>query len=618
VVPGASHLEGQVIADRYRILQQLGEGGMGRVYLAEHIKMGRRCAIKVMTHALMTDAEAIGRFNREARNASRILHPNVAAVYDFGESSDGLVYLAMELVEGEPLSAICERERIIPPARAIDITRQVADGLIAAHELGIVHRDLKPENIVVGRSKDGRDVVKIVDFGIAKGAQGERQNVTRTGFVVGTPEYMSPEQLAGEMLDGRSDLFALGCVLYKMLTGESSFTGPSIEARIQRRLTGPPPQPRAVNPAVPAWLDGLVTKMMARDPATRVQTAMELRDALVAGSESTSQRRRAVRLPTISRRFWFAAGALAGVTTLVSLGMSWRHNGSIPEQTPVSPRSADSVPTPPTTAAAPSPVGSTSVDSTSSAASAPQPTAGSPPASRRSDSLAVASQLALMSAQRRALDMRQRALDSGATTSDIERGDRLMKNADTAIARRHFAAAIAAIQDAEYRWELVAQAAGVAKRRAQAAADTHVAVVAEPPASLPAPPPPVASSVSSAPVKVAPEPSDPLPDIQAAIARYAQALGSRDVAQVRAAYPALSAEEAHRWQDVFDATNKLSATLTAVGPAHLISPTSAEVRVNAAFEFDYKHGIDGDRHPTATYHAILTRDGSTWKLTSIK
>ncbi|MGH7632678.1 MAG: serine/threonine-protein kinase, partial [Gemmatimonadaceae bacterium] len=325
MTPGATGLEGRIIADRYRVLRQIGEGGMGRVYLAEHIKMGRRCAFKVLAHGLVSDAEAIGRFNREAMNASRILHPNVAAVYDFGEASDGLVYLAMELVEGEPLSAVCARATVLPAERAVDIASQVAEGLIPAHELGIVHRDLKPDNIVVGTAKDGRDVVKIIDFGIAKGMAGDTQRVTRTGFIVGTPEYMSPEQLAGDTLDGRSDLFALGCVMYRMLTGESTFTGPSMESQIQRRLTRPPPRARAANPAVPEWLDAVVAKAMERDPGDRYQTAAELRDALRGGAPLSTARRKAIVMPAVSRRFWFGAGAVAGVTLLVSLGMHGEH-----------------------------------------------------------------------------------------------------------------------------------------------------------------------------------------------------------------------------------------------------------------------------------------------------
>ncbi|HKA60292.1 MAG TPA: serine/threonine-protein kinase, partial [Gemmatimonadales bacterium] len=208
-------LVGQVVADRYHVLRKLGEGGMGRVYLAEHVKMGRRSAIKVMNPAMVHDPAALARFNREASNASRINHPNVCAIYDFGETADGLVFLAMEFIEGEPLSDLLIRERVLPIARATSIFLQTAEALQAAHELGIVHRDLKPDNIMLTKGKGGGDTVKVVDFGIAKdfGGAEASQKVTRTGMVMGTPEFMSPEQLSGDNLDGRSDLYSLALVL---------------------------------------------------------------------------------------------------------------------------------------------------------------------------------------------------------------------------------------------------------------------------------------------------------------------------------------------------------------------------------------------------------------------
>jgi hypothetical protein len=281
-VQGSSQdLVGQVIAERYHILAKLGEGGMGRVYLAEHVRMGRRCALKVMNPMLLYDPDSVSRFNREAANASGISHPNVVAIYDFGESND-LVYLAMEYVEGESLGGLLERENALSEGRAADIARQVADGLSAAHELGIVHRDLKPDNVMLSRARSGRDVVKVVDFGIAKATRGGRQTVTRTGYVVGTPAYMSPEQILGDALDPRSDVYSLGCILYEMLTGGRAFADASGEVSIRQRLTEPPPRPRQLKQGLSSKLDGIVTKAMARAPEQRFQTAAEFRDALAA------------------------------------------------------------------------------------------------------------------------------------------------------------------------------------------------------------------------------------------------------------------------------------------------------------------------------------------------
>ncbi|HEY5220247.1 MAG TPA: serine/threonine-protein kinase, partial [Gemmatimonadaceae bacterium] len=185
-------LIGRIVADRYLITALIGAGGMGRVYLAEHVRMGRKSALKVMSPALATTADAITRFNREASNASRINHPNVAAIYDFGETPDGLLYLAMEFVEGETLHALIHRGGPLPIARAARITKGAADALQAAHHLGIIHRDLKPDNIMLSRHLDGEDWVKVVDFGIAKsvageGSSGGGQTVTTAGVSLGTP-----------------------------------------------------------------------------------------------------------------------------------------------------------------------------------------------------------------------------------------------------------------------------------------------------------------------------------------------------------------------------------------------------------------------------------------------
>jgi serine/threonine protein kinase len=274
-------LVGRIIADRYHIIDRLGQGGMGTVYLAEHVRMGRRCAVKVMNSTLLNDPDSLDRFTREAKNASLLNHPHVASVYDFGETSDGIVYLAMEFVEGESLAAVLDRVQELPEQQAVQLASQVADGLNAAHEMGIVHRDLKPDNIMVCHSKSGKLRVKVVDFGIAKATQGGRQTVTRTGYVVGTPAYMSPEQILGDPLDGRSDLYSLGCILYEMLTGQRAFSSSSGEVSIRRRLTEAPPPPRRVKQSLSKSLDDVVTRAMARAPEQRFRSAAELRDALL-------------------------------------------------------------------------------------------------------------------------------------------------------------------------------------------------------------------------------------------------------------------------------------------------------------------------------------------------
>ena len=270
-------LVGSIVADRYRVTRKLGEGGMGAVYLAEHVKMGRLCAVKVMNPGMASDPDAISRFNREAANASRINHPNVCAVYDFGETSDGVIYLAMEYIEGPSLTKVIEDLGALPALRAADITRQAAEALAVAHDMGIVHRDLKPDNIMITRSRDGSDVVKVVDFGIAKAANADNQKVTKTGMVVGTPEYMSPEQLSGDKLDGRSDTYSLALVAFNMFTGKLPFPGDSLQETMVARLTDRPKTLAEMKSDVawPETVQAVMDKALERNAADRYQTAAE-------------------------------------------------------------------------------------------------------------------------------------------------------------------------------------------------------------------------------------------------------------------------------------------------------------------------------------------------------
>ncbi|HEY2848786.1 MAG TPA: protein kinase [Gemmatimonadaceae bacterium] len=270
-------LLGSVIAERYHILKKLGEGGMGTVYLAEHVKMGRKAALKVMNPGMNSDPDAIARFNREAANASRLNHPNVCGIYDFGETPDGLIYLAMEFIEGESLTSLIEKNGNLAAPRAASIIHQAADALAVAHDYGIVHRDLKPDNIMIAKGRDGSDLVKVVDFGIAKASSSDAQKVTKTGLVVGTPEYMSPEQLAGDKLDGRSDIYSLGLVAFNCLTGLLPFPSTSAQEAMIMRLTDQPKTLAEMKPDIewPVELQAVMDKVLARDANERYQKSAE-------------------------------------------------------------------------------------------------------------------------------------------------------------------------------------------------------------------------------------------------------------------------------------------------------------------------------------------------------
>jgi serine/threonine protein kinase len=267
----STDLVGSIIAERYRVVSKIGDGGMGQVYLAEHVRMKRRCAVKIMRPQLMSDPVAVVRFNREAENASQISHPNVCAVYDFGETPNGLIYLAMEFIDGDPLSRILAQETFLIPVRAADIISQTADALSAAHGLGILHRDLKPDNIMLAKSRAGTDHVKIVDFGIARVMSKESQQLTSTGIAVGTPEYMSPEQFAGDALDARTDIYSLALVGYHVLTGMHAFGSGTTTDHLLARLTQPPRRLALIKPDV-AWPDSLQNvfdKALTADPSQR-------------------------------------------------------------------------------------------------------------------------------------------------------------------------------------------------------------------------------------------------------------------------------------------------------------------------------------------------------------
>lgn len=285
-------LIGSVIADRYLVTDLLGEGGMGKVYLARHVRLPQQAAIKVLRPEQIRDAAAVARFNREAANASRIDHDRVARVYDFGETTDGTVYLAMEYVAGRTLKQLLTDGGPLPPPRVAALVRQIADGLDAAHRLGIVHRDLKPDNILViepGTGAPGDDRVKVVDFGIAKalGTDEGGPGLTKTGFVVGTPEFMSPEQLLGGPIDARSDVYALALVAYQCLTADLPFDVTTPERGLTARLIEPPRRLDAARPTV-AWPDAVQAAFdtaLARDPEQRPTTAGAFARTLSAAIE---------------------------------------------------------------------------------------------------------------------------------------------------------------------------------------------------------------------------------------------------------------------------------------------------------------------------------------------
>ncbi|MCC6620478.1 MAG: serine/threonine protein kinase [Deltaproteobacteria bacterium] len=281
-------LVGHVLDSKYTLISKLGEGGMGSVYLAEQATMGREVAIKVLRREFSQNRQAIKRFLREARAASKLAHPNTITVYDFGQSNDGLLYLVMERLSGRPLADILDDEGALPPERAAHIVGQICDSLGEAHRQGITHRDLKPENIFIEEKVGNSQFVKVLDFGIAKMAGDDATTqATATGMICGTPSYMSPEQAMGKEIDGRSDIYALGILLYEMLTNEKPFEGDTPMEVMLKHINEPSPNVyQRTQIQVPQGIQDVLDRMLAKKADQRPATCEEAKALILAALQT--------------------------------------------------------------------------------------------------------------------------------------------------------------------------------------------------------------------------------------------------------------------------------------------------------------------------------------------
>ncbi|HEY3585696.1 MAG TPA: protein kinase [Myxococcaceae bacterium] len=347
---------GTVLAERYRIHDLVGRGGMGAVYRAEHLALGNTIAVKVLRSSHGTHADIVRRFQREAVAASQIRHPGIVEVTDFGRTPDGRFYLAMEMVEGETLGRRLARLGPPPPAEAMALVRELARALGAAHARGIFHRDIKPENVLLAR--DG--TTKLADFGIARLAEGPRDaRETAAGLIFGTPHYMSPEQAAGQRQDARSDVYALGVLLFELLTGAPPYLGASATHVLAAHLLSPVPRLPAQGPhgPIPPALADLVAGMMAKNAADRPPSMTDVEaslDAVLAGQELPP------RVRPMRVRPWMrgALGALAVAAVAVAAVLATRGTRA-PPPPPVTrgveAASATPPPAPPAPVATPEP-----------------------------------------------------------------------------------------------------------------------------------------------------------------------------------------------------------------------------------------------------------------------
>jgi beta-lactam-binding protein with PASTA domain/predicted Ser/Thr protein kinase len=273
----AAGREDVIIDGRYRLLRRVGSGGMADVWCAEDLQLGRQVALKLLHRRFSEDPEFVERFKREASSAASLQHPNVVSVYDRGEF-DGTYYIAMEYLDGRPLKQVVREEAPLDPLRAIDLTVQILRAARFAHQRGVVHRDIKPHNVIV--DDEGR--AKVTDFGIARAGASD---MTETGSIMGTAQYLSPEQAQGHAVSPQSDLYAIGIVLYEMLTGRVPFDGESAVTIALKQVSETPVPPSAWNPAVPPELDAIVMRALEKDPAARFISAEEFIGALQGAAD---------------------------------------------------------------------------------------------------------------------------------------------------------------------------------------------------------------------------------------------------------------------------------------------------------------------------------------------
>ncbi|AKU95886.1 Serine/threonine protein kinase PrkC, regulator of stationary phase [Labilithrix luteola] len=376
-----STLIGRTIAGRFAIEALVGEGAMGAVYRARQVALGTTVAVKVLHRPLNGEPSFAARFLREAQAASRIDHPSSMRVIDFGEEPDGLLYIAMEYLDGRSLASVLEESGPLPVERIVDIASQVLAALAVAHEMGVVHRDLKPENIVLldGVDDEGHrhDIVKVCDFGVAKLVESRNSSprVTGEGVVIGTPAYMSPEQARGEQLDTRSDLYSMGVLLFQLMTGKVPFDATTAMGTALMHVNDEPTRPRALNPTADGRLEEICLKAMRKNPDSRYQSARALRADLRAlvCDDVTAPARVVGLLAQVEAKPRRGGMIVAAAAVAASVVAGYFIYESKPKTEPVA---LVQEPAPPTT------VASKPTPPAASASAAPAPSAPTPPATK--------------------------------------------------------------------------------------------------------------------------------------------------------------------------------------------------------------------------------------------
>ncbi len=615
---------------KYQILELVGEGAMGNVYRALDPVLNRTVAVKVMSDAIARDLSLRDRFMREAQAAGSLQHPNVVTIYDFGEV-DGHLYIAMEYVDGIDLEEMIEQRIPMSLDDKLGIMIDVLVGLTYAHRGGIVHRDIKPANIRV--TEDGRG--KIMDFGVA---HLESTKMTATGVMVGTPNYMAPEQVTGQKVGPATDIFAAASVLYELLTHRKAFGAESLHNVLFKVVSEDPPPLAMVAPELPRALDPVLRKALAKEPGERYQSAQEManeltaiRAALSPGAPTstlslgatiaarTGERRTRSRADLEPRRWTSARAIVASVVGALGLvGATWIYalrsrpaaetGGPVRSDT-AAPVTATSPPTAP-------------ADSESKVSVPPPPTTSAPsPKSSRVEGGAAPTrtegEMVTVVTEVRASAMRARAsaAASGVTPAKLAEGDTQLVAADRLVVQKRYAEAVAGMNRA---WGTWSDAERTMRSAASAAPTKSDSARVAPDSALPrAGPPPVVSppKVSAPPpARTVPEAPTVAAEIAALVAEYARAIEARDLTAIKAVYPSISAEQQNGFQRFFATVRSLRARLSVGTPT--VNAASATAQVSGMY--DYTDAAGKEQQQRVAFRATFRRDGDRWTIVSVR
>ena len=627
---------------KYQLVGVVGEGAMGVVHKAFDPVLNRTLAIKVMSSVIGSDEQLRERFLREARAAGSLQHPNVITIFDFGEISEHL-FIAMEFVEGYDLAEIVSKRVPLAIEAKLDILIDTLNGLGYAHSHGVVHRDIKPANIRV--TVDGR--AKLMDFGIAHLSASD---LTKSGEMIGTPQYMAPEQVTGDPITPASDIFSLGCVGYELFSNVRPFDGETLHAVLFNIVSHDPPPLSSLVPSLPADLDDLFSSALAKDPKKRFESAAAMSRALLhvrqvvaprrdsasvilrdaersaarAGALPSTRRRSSTKLIPGGARRLRRVGIAAGAVAVVALGWWAPWKGGSPSD--ADPSEAAALSSPQSAAISPG----TEIPPPVSAAASPAPTRTEPastrsesaprgiepaPAAARSTAASAARDTLVTAFRTNALEARRLAVSAGATALELSEGDLELQAADAMAAGGRPSDAIARLSAASQRWT---SAERVARDRAAAVDARRAEPVSAPLAAAPTvlQPPPAAAAGTTVTTPRPVTAAESREEIDRVIQAYELAIESGDIARIRRAYPGMTAPQQANWEAFFRSARDFRATFTTTRfePAD----DRAVVSVDAVYEYDNRSTSREDRNELKLQFTVARDASGGWRLTAVR